>query len=49
MIVKPELEKENKVKQPRTWQKTANGSLSGPSHESSLVLPSMKVPSAKIT
>lgn len=32
-----------------TWQNTANGSLSGPSHESSLVLPSMKVPSAKIT
>lgn len=49
MIVKPELEKENKVKKPRTWQKTAKGSLSGPSHESSLVLPSMKVPSAKIT
>ena len=49
MIVKPELGKENKVMQPRTWQNMANGSLSSPSHESSLVLPSMKVLSARVT
>ena len=32
-----------------TWQNTANGSLKGPSQESSIVLPSMKVPSANTT